>query len=124
MSGVHRPFISWGYANPGGRAADAKFYFLRGILHDHPPRQVRAILEHIKAAMGPSSVLLIDKMTLPEVGTTADAASIDMTMLTALAGMERTEGQWRELLAEVGLVLGETFVYAPPSYEGVLHVTL
>lgn len=85
---------------------------------------MRAILEHIKAAMGPSSVLLIDEMTLPEAGVNANAAFIDMTMLTALAGMERTEGQWRELLEDVGLVLGATFMYAPRSYMGVLHVTL
>lgn len=28
-----------------------------------------------------------------------------MTVLTALAGMERTKGQWREVLEDVGLVL-------------------
>ncbi|KAF2269981.1 O-methyl transferase B [Lojkania enalia] len=103
---------------------DAKFYFLRGVLHDHPPHQVRKILEQTKAAMGPDSILLIDEMILPETGVNLTAASIDMTMLTALAGMERTEAQWRETLGEVGLELVETFMYAPLHYEGVMHVRL
>lgn len=103
---------------------DAKFYFMRGVLHDHPPQQVRKILEQTKAAMGPESVLLIDEMILPETGTSLMAASIDMTMLAALAGMERTEAQWRETLAEAGLELVGTFVYAPLHYEAVMHVRL
>jgi hypothetical protein len=97
---------------------------MRGVLHDHPPRQVRRILEHIKTAMGSQSVLLIDEMILPETGVNLMAASIDMTMLTALAGMERTEAQWREILADVGLELVRTFVYSPSHYEGVMHVKL
>lgn len=104
--------------------ADAKFYHLRGILHDHPPHQVQKILEQTKAAMGPESVLLIDEMILPERGVNLMAASIDLTMLTALAGMERTEAQWHDTLREAGLELVETFMYAPLHYEGVMHVRL
>lgn len=74
--------------------------------------------------MGPSSVLLIDEITLPKARVNANTAFINITMLTALAGIERTEGQWRVLLKNVGLVLGATFMYAPRSYMGVLHVTL
>jgi hypothetical protein len=103
---------------------DAKFYFMRGVLHDHPEHQARKILEQTKAAMGPESVLLIDEMILPETGVNLMAASIDMTMLTALAGMERTEAQWRVILADVGLELVQTLVYAPSHYEGVMHVKL
>jgi demethylsterigmatocystin 6-O-methyltransferase len=55
--------------------------------------------------MGLESILLIDEMVLPETGVSLMAASIDMTILTALAGMERTEAQWRELLGEWGLNL-------------------
>jgi len=68
------------------RNPDAKFYFLRGVLHGHPPHQVCRILEQTKAAMGPDSILLIDEMILPETGVSLMAASIDMAMLTALAG--------------------------------------
>lgn len=103
---------------------DAKFYFLRGVLHDHPHHKARTILEQTKAAMGPESVLLVDEMIFPETGVNLAAASIDMTMLTALAGLERTEAQWRELFDEVGLELVKTYVYNPSNYEGVMHVRL
>ncbi|KAF2653889.1 O-methyl transferase B [Lophiostoma macrostomum CBS 122681] len=103
---------------------DAKFYFMRGVLHDHPPAQARRILERTKAAMGPQSVLLIDEMILPESGVNLQAASIDMTMMAVLAGLERTEAQWREFLGDVGLELAETFLYDPVKYEGVMHVKL
>jgi hypothetical protein len=83
----------------------AKFYFMRGVLHDHPAHQARKILEQTKAAMGPGSVLLIDEMILPETGVSLMAASIDMTILTALAGMERTEAQWREIMQRWGSTL-------------------
>ncbi|KAM5467371.1 putative demethylsterigmatocystin 6-O-methyltransferase [Microsporum audouinii] len=103
---------------------DAKFYYLRAILHDHPPHKARNILEQTKAAMGPESVILIDEMILPETGVNIMAASIDMTMLTALAGMERNEAQWREILAEVGLEFVGKFVYSPMHYEGVIQARL
>ncbi len=74
--------------------------------------------------MGPESVLLIDEMILPEVGVNFMAASIDMTMLTALAGAERTEGEWRRVFKDVGLELGAVFMYNPLQYEGVMHVSL
>lgn len=94
------------------------------MLHDHPPQKVAKILERVQAAMGPESVLLIDEMILPETGVNLAAASIDMTMLTAMAGMERTEAQWRETLAGAGLQLEKTYVYNPQQYEGVMHVRL
>lgn len=77
------------------RNPDAKFYFPRCVLHDHPPHQVRKILEQTKAVMGIDSILLVDERILPETRVSLMAASNDMTMLTALVGMERTEAQWR-----------------------------
>lgn len=56
------------------------------------------------------------------MGVNPMAASIDMTMLTALAGMERTEAQWRETIEEVGLELVETYMYNRLQYEGVMLV--
>ncbi|KAI0406755.1 S-adenosyl-L-methionine-dependent methyltransferase [Xylaria palmicola] len=103
---------------------NAKFYFLRGVLHDHPTQKAREILGLTKATMGRESVLLIDEMILPEVGVNPTVASIDMTMLTALAGLERTEAQWREILEGVGLELVDTFMYNLQLYEGVMHVRL
>ena len=74
--------------------------------------------------MGPESVMLIDEMILPTTGVNNMAASVDMTMLTALAGMERTEAQWRNTLEEVGLEVVSTFPYSPKNFEGVIQARL
>lgn len=102
----------------------AKFYFLRGVLHNHPPARVRKILGNIRAAMSSDSILLIDEMILPEVNTHIDAASMDLTMMGAFAGMERTEEQWRSTIHEAGLELTKTYLYNPLSHENVMEVRL
>ncbi|PQE06904.1 O-methyl transferase B protein [Rutstroemia sp. NJR-2017a BVV2] len=102
----------------------AKFYHLRGVLHNQSPHKVRRLLENIKAAMEPESILLVDELVLPEASVNYIAASIDMTMLSAFASMERTEAQWREIFKEVGLQLVRTYTYYPKAYESVMDVRL
>ena len=38
--------------------------------------------------------------------------------------MKRTETQWHQTLAEVGLELVKTYTYNPVSYESVMDVRL
>ncbi|KAF3763272.1 hypothetical protein M406DRAFT_48948 [Cryphonectria parasitica EP155] len=102
----------------------AKFYFMRGVLHNHPPHKVRKLLENTKSAMSSDSILLIDEMILPEVGAHVDAASMDITMMGAFAGMERSEKQWRSVIDEAGLKLIKTYVYNPVSHESLMEVRL
>ncbi|CAG9950381.1 unnamed protein product, partial [Clonostachys rosea f. rosea IK726] len=102
----------------------AKFYYLRAVLHNHPPHTIRLVVENIKAAMGPDSVLLIDEMVFPEKEVNFNTASIDMTMLSVFASMERTEAQWRLVFEDVGLELVRTYTYYPRNYESVMDVRL
>ncbi|KAF3022577.1 hypothetical protein E8E14_013322 [Neopestalotiopsis sp. 37M] len=102
----------------------AKFYHMRGVLHNHPPHKVKKLLENIKAVMTPDSILLVDEMILPETGVNYDVASIDMTMLGAFASLERTEAQWRETFEDVGLELVRSYTYMPQNYESVMDVRL
>lgn len=74
--------------------------------------------------MGLESILLIDEMVFPETDVNYAAASIDMTMLSAFASMERTEAQWRETFEDAGLELVRTYTYYPLSYESVMDVRL
>lgn len=53
--------------------------------------------------MAADSVILIDDMVLPEKGSPWRATQLDMTMLAALAAMERSENQWYALLDKAGL---------------------
>ncbi|KAL2756635.1 hypothetical protein ACRALDRAFT_1075525 [Sodiomyces alcalophilus JCM 7366] len=102
----------------------AKFYFARGVLHNHPDHKVRTLLENIKSAMAPDSVLLLDEMVLPETGVNSYAAAMDLTMMAAFASMERSEAQWRKIVEDVGLKLVKTYPYNPVSYESVMDIRL
>jgi hypothetical protein len=104
--------------------AGAKFYYLRAVLHNQSPPNVRRVLDNIKAAMTSESVLLIDELVLPESGVSYVASSIDMAMLSAFASTERTEAQWREMFVEAGLELTRTYTYYPTGYESVMDVRL
>lgn len=100
----------------------AKFYFLRGVSHNHPTHKVQLLLSHLKAVMAPDSVILIDEIVTPEVGVNHDAAAHDLTMMATFAGAERSEAQWRDILDAVGLKLVKSYVYNPSGYETVLDV--
>ncbi|GAP90025.2 putative O-methyl transferase B [Rosellinia necatrix] len=104
----------------------AKFYFMRWILHNHPHHKILKLLANTKAAMATvqDSILLIDEMILPETNAHVDAVAIDLTMMCAFAGMERTEKQWRSILDEAGLKLTNIYLYNPDSHESVMEVRL
>jgi hypothetical protein len=53
--------------------------------------------------MNADSRLLINEFVLPNTGVTQLPASLDIMMMTMVSGLERTESQWRALLASVGL---------------------
>ena len=102
----------------------AKFYYTRGVLHNHPDEQVRLILRNIMSAMGKDSIILLDEWVLPQKGVSPYAASMDLTMMAAFASMERTEAQWRTLIDSVGLTLVKSYTYNPLSYETVMDVRM
>jgi len=49
------------------------------------------------------SKILINENVIPDFGASWKATSLDMYMMSLAASAERTEKQWRELLASVGL---------------------
>ncbi|KAF2655025.1 S-adenosyl-L-methionine-dependent methyltransferase [Lophiostoma macrostomum CBS 122681] len=84
---------------------NAKIYFVGHILHDWPDKQAKTILENIRNAMAPESVLLLDEPLLPERDVTFLPAVMDLVMMSQFSSLERTEHQFRELLDSVGLEL-------------------
>ncbi|CAO2658205.1 Nn.00g059280.m01.CDS01 [Neocucurbitaria sp. VM-36] len=83
----------------------AKVYFLAHVLHDWPDNQAKLILEQVREAMGPDSVVLLSETIMPECGASFTAAAMDLTMMAAFASLERTEKQFNELLRDAGLEL-------------------
>jgi hypothetical protein len=105
---------------------NTKAYYLRNVLHDFPDAQALQILSHIHSSMGKDSVLLIDENALPDADVSFYAASLDLIMMSVFASLERTVGQFEELLGAAGFeVVGmwRSKEYGPGSgtlFEAVL----
>ena len=94
--------------------SDAHIYFLRRIIHNYQDNVCHQILTHIAAAMGPKSRLLIGEVVVPsrtEVGEDMSTYWMDMVMIS-IGGKERSEKEFRAILASAGLVLYKIWPYA------------
>lgn len=82
----------------------ARAYFMRLNLHDWPDNKSTIILGHLHDAMKKGhSKILINEAVLLDTGAPWQQTSLDWTMMGMLVSRERTESQWRELLAGCGL---------------------
>jgi hypothetical protein len=77
--------------------ADA--YVLRRILHDWPDAEAIAILRCCRAAMEPDGRLLLIENVVGPPNEDPDSKFRDLLMLVSAGGLERTESEWRALLA-------------------------
>jgi hypothetical protein len=82
--------------------ADA--YYLQHIIHDWDDEHALKILRNIRKALAghDKGRLLIVDAVLPENSEPHPAKLLDLVMLTIPGGRERTEPEWRELLAKAG----------------------
>ena len=82
----------------------ARAYYFRNVLHDWSDSNCEEILRNTFMAMTPGySKILINELVLPVQGAGPYATRSDFNMMALLAGMERTEKQWHELLGKIGL---------------------
>ena len=95
---------------PGGGDA----YLLSHIIHDWSEEQCLTILGNCRRAMGAGSRLLIIEMVLPAGDTPHPGKMLDMMMLVGPGGQERTEQEYRALLAKAGLQLRRVVPTASP----------
>lgn len=102
----------------------AKFYHLGWVLHNWNDEKSVQILRQIKPAMAPDSVLLINDMVLPETGVPPFSTSLDLVMLGACAGRERTLVDWKNLFSQVGLAIVDCNLYDRKSCHGLISVGL
>lgn len=71
--------------------------------------------------MTANSRLVIMDTVLPSIGATAYATLLDINMMT-IAGIERTDRQWRELLEAEGLKIVD--VKTPAVGDGIIVAKL
>ena len=84
------------------RVPEGDVYILSTILHDWNDERAAAILRSIHAASPPDARLLILDSVVPEGNEPSGSKWLDLLMLALFAGRERSEEQWRELLATAG----------------------
>jgi hypothetical protein len=99
---------------------DARFYYMRTVLHDWDEDNSVKILKNTAAAMGPDSQLLIDEMALPNKGVHWWPACLDLHMYTMLNALERTVEQWQDLLTKADLRLVDIRTYAPVMKNSII----
>jgi hypothetical protein len=85
-----------------GVPAGADAYILSHVIHDWNEDRCLTILRNCRAAMTPTSRLLIIEPVLRE-GNAPGFGSADMVMMTLMGGAERTAREFESLLARAGL---------------------
>jgi hypothetical protein len=82
----------------------ARVYFMHNVLHDWPDAAAGDILRKLAGAMerGYSRVLIHESL-VSNVKPLSRVTVSDITMMACLAAAERTEEQWKELVAGAGL---------------------
>ncbi|MCJ1312956.1 hypothetical protein MMC25_006632 [Agyrium rufum] len=98
----------------------ARIYYMRNVIHDHPDERAVKILENVKAAMDKDSVIVIDDIILPNKGAHWQATELDVTMMSGLAAMERSEKQWYSLMKLAGLRVLEIVKYTETLGDSVI----
>ena len=88
-------------AVPAGHDA----YLLKNVLHDWGDEDAARILGSCRAAMPAGSRLLIIEAVLADDNQPSPAKWIDLHMMAVLGGLERSEVEWRALLAASGFDL-------------------
>jgi hypothetical protein len=85
--------------------AGGDVYLLKSVIHDWDDEKSRTILERCRAALGPGARLLVLEWIMPDRAGPADVgiAGTDLNMMVMAGGQERTEAEYRALLASAGL---------------------
>lgn len=94
-------------------AADA--YILGNVLHDWADAEAVAILSSIRRTAPPGSELLVLESVLLEGPGPHVSKVLDIIMLSATGGRERTESEYRTLLAEGGFRLDRVVPTRSPT---------
>jgi O-methyltransferase/methyltransferase family protein len=83
----------------------ADIYLLKSVIHDWDDARARKILERCRDALRGDAKLLVLEWPISERATPADVgiAGVDLNMLVAVGGVERTLEEYRALLGSAGL---------------------
>ncbi|RYZ65726.1 MAG: hypothetical protein EOP08_06365, partial [Proteobacteria bacterium] len=77
-------------------------YVMMTVIHDWSDEDATTILRNVRAHARPGARLLLAEAIIDEEATGSFPIDLDIEMLVFASGRERTEHQWRSLLAKSG----------------------
>lgn len=99
---------------------DAKFYYLRNVLHGLPNDHCIEVLKKIVPAMAKDSLLVIDDIVVPDKGACRQACQLDFIMMASIAGKKRTRTEWYEILDAAGFKVLDCRPYDWPVEDSLI----
>jgi hypothetical protein len=90
-------------------------YLMASIIHDWDDDHAIAILKNCRRAMSDSAKLLLVEMVIPTGDAPFFGKLLDLMMLVNFGGRERTEAEYRDVLAAAGLRLTKIMPTRTPS---------
>lgn len=90
-------------------------YLLRFILHDWSDEESVKILSNIRKAIPADGTLLIIENVIPEGNAPHLGKLLDLIMMTIVHGVERTRGEYTDLLAQGGFHLEQIVPTEAPT---------
>lgn len=85
--------------------AGGDLYLLKHIIHDWNDAKATQILKAVRAAIKPTGKLLLVELVVPPGFAPHMSHVLDLEMMVICDGKERTESEYRELLAAAGFKL-------------------
>jgi hypothetical protein len=103
--------------------AGGDLYLLKTVLHDWDDERAVRILANVRRAIGDAAtkLLIIERVMPPSGAPDPGGAFADLNMMVMCGGRERTEDDWRELLAATDFALAR-IVPLPASVQGIVMV--
>lgn len=106
---------------PGGHDA----YLTKSVIHDWDDDRAGRILRNIRAAMGPDGTLLVVEPVMPDAPSSSPDVLMmvmsDLNMLVCTGGKERTEDEFRTLLADAGFAVRAISPVPGPTNYSVIE---
>ena len=100
----------------------ARAYYIRQCLHNWPTEKCLTILKHLRDAMKPGySKLFVHELIVADRGASTWTTTQDFNMMTLCATLERTEGQWRDMLDQAGFKVVGVYPSKDGESEGIIE---
>ena len=97
----------------------ADVYLVSNVIHDFQDREAGAVLTAVRQAAHPSSRVLVLESVIPDGPEPHPVKTLDIMMLAVAGGRERTEREYRNLLAGAGLRL--TRVIPTATWKSIIE---